>query len=94
MTLDKENLSQKMPWIITIVIFTLATVFQAGYAVATYATKTELQGEVKAARQERMDMIEKAMDDHKIDQRADMDRIYKKLESIEAALNRSLLIRR
>ena len=92
--MDKESLSQKMPWIVSIVIFILVSAFQAGYSVATYATKTDLQSEVKAARQERMDMIERVMADHKQQNIIDNARIEKKLDNIEAMLNRSLLVRR
>jgi hypothetical protein len=94
MTLDRDTFSQKMPWIVAIVIFVLGMAFQMGYATATFATRTELRTEIESARKERMGMIEKVMDDHKAQNITDMDRLYKKLDAIDAKLDRSLIVRR
>jgi hypothetical protein len=80
-TIQKLVTLRDILWVATLLI-------GAGMAVASFATKDQVQLGFDQARQERMNSIEKAMDKHETNQRDTMERIWKKLDQIDGKLDR------
>lgn len=85
---EQKGTARLLSWLIPLVTLLISVAFSAGVGFASFVTKDEFNSKMDAARNERVNMIEKTMDSHKADQVRDMDRIWQKLDRIEQKLDR------